>query len=114
MSALVWVKGSALPTLTVWWTNSFGTLYDLSAATSFTCKIGMPGSAPLLDKDTSITGAAGTGTGEDEADTPNVTITWATGDLNITPGTWVMELSCLDGGLPRKLTVPFVIQPTFS
>lgn len=114
MNDLVWVRGAELPVLAVWWTDDYGNLHDLSGATSFACKIGEIGQTPLLNKTTGITGAAGSGDGTNETDVPNVVVAWEAGDLDITPGVWQIELSCLDGGLTRKLTREFVIEPTFA
>ena len=95
---LLYKKTADRPAASGWIVDDDGTLIDLSSAT-FSLKIGLPGSAALLTKTTNIAGAAGSGTEPDG--TPNIVITWAAGDLNLTPGTYVWELTVTENSLDR-------------
>lgn len=80
------------PALELWWTNRAGALIDFSTGYTFTAKVAKKGATvAALTKSTGITGAAGSGT--PDAGDPNVTIEWAAGDLDLTPGTYELILT---------------------
>ena len=74
----------------------------MSTAT-FSVNIGRSGGVALVSKSTGITGAVGSGDGEDDADVPNVVVAWAPLELDILPGGWDLELWATVVGLPRVL-----------
>lgn len=77
-----------------------GSIVDLSSGYTFTVNINFP--TPLV-KSTGVAGAAGTGS------TPNLTITWAAGELNVTPGVYRVTVTATSGGLDYKWTLPIQI-----
>ncbi len=95
------------PALELWIQDDDGTLIDFSSGYTFTLKIGNTGDTALLTKSTSITGAAGSGT--EPTGTPNLTIAWAAGELDITPGTYTLQLTATTTGLDRVFTTPIRI-----
>lgn len=95
------------PALELWLVDDDGSLIDFSSGWTFVFKIGLPGNAALLTKSSSITGAAGAGSEPDG--TPNVTITWAAGELALTPGTYQGQLTATSSSLDRVFSFPFQI-----
>lgn len=95
------------PAAELWLFDDDGTLIDFSSGYTFSFKIGKPGSAALLTKTSSITGAAGAGTEPDG--TPNVTVTWSAGELALTPGSYVWQLTATNSSLDRVFSGPFVV-----
>lgn len=79
---LVYYRTAERPDIRLWLLDDDGDLVDLSGHT-FEFKLGDPGSAALFTKTTGITGAVGSGTEPDG--TPNVTITFAAGELDAVP-----------------------------
>lgn len=77
-----------------------GTPVDLSSGYTFNVTINF--ATPLV-KTTGITGSAGT------SNTPNLSITWAANDLNVTPGRYRMTVTATSGGLDYKWTLPIQI-----
>lgn len=90
------------PACELWWFDDDGTLINFASGYTFTLKIGTPGSAALLTKTTNITGAAGSGV--EPTGTPNVTITWTAGELNLTPGVYTFQLTATTSSLDRTCT----------
>lgn len=95
------------PALEMWIQDDDGTLIDFSSGYTFELKIGATGSAALLTKTTGITGAVGSGT--EPTGTPNVSVAWAAGELDITPGAYGLQLTATTGGLDRVFTTPIRI-----
>jgi len=88
---LGWSTNAEDPNLEIWWTDDAGDLIDFSSGYTWSLKIGPHGGAALITKTTGIVGAAGAGTAP--TGTPNVVVTWAAGELNITPGRYRLELT---------------------
>jgi hypothetical protein len=107
MTVVRFHKTADRPALKLWLQDDDGTLIDFSSGWTFSFKIGNPGSAALLTKTSSITGAAGAGT--EPTGTPNVTITWTAGELNLTPGDYSAELTATTSSLDRVFRFGFQI-----
>ena len=97
-SKFTYHRHSERPAAKMWLFDDDGTLIDMSGST-FRFRIGNPGSAALLSKTSNITGAAGSGI--EPTGTPNISITWAGGDLDIEPGVYSWQLTCSTSGLDR-------------
>lgn len=95
------------PSLELWIEDDDGTLIDFSAGYTFSLKIGTTGKTADLTKTAGITGAAGAGT--EPTGTPNITIAWASGELDITPGIYEWQLTATTGGNDRLFTGPFQV-----
>lgn len=95
------------PSLALWVLDRAGTLIDFSSGYTFSFKIGSRGAIGALTKTTGITGATGSGTAP--TGTPNVAIDWTAGDLDITPGTYLWQLTATNGGLDRVYEGTFVV-----
>jgi len=95
------------PSLALWLLDDDGSLIDFSAGYTFELKIGTVGNAALLTKSAGITGAVGAGT--EPTGTPNITITWGAGDLDITPGTYTWQLTTTTAATDRLFTGIFRI-----
>lgn len=96
---LRYYQGAERPALKLWLEDDDGTLIDFSTGHTFSFKVGNTGEPALLTKTTGIVGAAGVGA--EPTGTPNVTITWAAGELDITPGAYSWVLIATSGGLDR-------------
>ena len=95
------------PAVGVWWTDRTGTLIDYSSGYTFEAVV-TDGVTALLSKTSGITGAAGAGTAP--TGTPNIVITWGSGELNLTPGEYTLELTPTSDGRQRDpLRVPLRI-----
>jgi hypothetical protein len=105
-------RNAELPSLEIWWLDDDGVLVDMSAASAFELKIGNVGSAAVLTKTTGVTGAAGSGT--ETNGTPNVTVAWSAGELNLTPGPYTMQLSATFAQGQRVLDCSFVVEDTIT
>lgn len=66
------VLGSELPDDAFDWTDAQGGLINFSSGWTFSLEVGFPGQDAVLTKNSGITGAA---------TSPNVTISWAAGEL---------------------------------
>lgn len=105
-----WPRNAELPTLQIWWTDNDGTLVsDLTSAT-ITLKIGGLGATGTLAL-TKTTGlAAAVGAGTNPTGTPNLVVTWATGELDIAPDVYVCEIQArYTGSLDRIVQFPLRI-----
>lgn len=80
MSTVVYTAGAELPALALTWRDPDGDIIDLSTGWTFSLRID---TSPVTEKTSGITGA-------DTA--PNVTIAWAAGELDVTPGTYDCQL----------------------
>lgn len=91
----------------VFWLDQPGNLIDFSSGYTWSAKI-TDGVSTLLTKTAGIVGAAGSGT--NPTGTPNVTITWASGELAVTPGDYTLELTPTSASRQRdSLRVPIRI-----
>lgn len=96
------------PAAEMWLHDDDGNLIDFSSGSySYSFKIGLPGSAALLTKTTNIAGAVGAGV--EPTGTPNIVVTWAAGDLALTPGVYVWQLTATISGLDRVFSGMFTI-----
>lgn len=102
-------QGSDLPEYSAEWYDGNGDLIDFSTGYTFQAKIGNPGSAALITKTTSITGAA---------TAPNITVAWATtGELNtLDPGTYTLQIKATraSDSKDRFLTDDITILPAIT
>ncbi len=110
MSDLIYTRGAVLPACKLWVLDDDDTLIDLSTAT-FQTKIGNRGNAALKTKSSGISGAVGAGV--EPTGTPNCTITWVSGDLDVAPGNYDLEIKATIGASPRffhrRLTIENVM-----
>lgn len=95
------------PALELWLYDDDGSLIDFSSGYTFVLKVGLPGSAALLTKSSGITGAAGSG--EEPTGTPNVTVSWTAGELALTPGSYMGQLTATTSSLDRVFVFPIHI-----
>jgi hypothetical protein len=95
------------PSLGLWLIDDDGELIDFSSGYTFALKIGDRGSAALLAKTSGITGAAGSGV--EPTGTPNVSVEWTAGELDITPGVYTGQLTATVSGLDRVFEFRFEI-----
>lgn len=112
MSRLRWTSGAERPGLNLWWYDDSGALIDFSSGYTFTLKIGPRGSTALLEKTSNIVGAVGAGT--EPSGTPNVVVTWATGDLAIAAGVYCLELKATSSGADRYAETDIVISAALT
>jgi hypothetical protein len=107
MSRYVYATDQELPTFRAQWNASDGTGIDLSAAT-FTLKLVNSSGATALTKTSGITSTSG----------GLVTVTWATGELNIAVGSYLLWLYARTGTSDRVFspdnlpTIQIVTAPT--
>lgn len=87
------------PVLKLWLLDDDGTLVDFSSGYTFVAKIGVRGETALLTKSSGITGAAGAGA--EPTGTPNVTVTWSAGELNLAAGEYTFQLTATTSSLDR-------------
>lgn len=95
------------PSLQLWLLDDDGTLIDLSSGYTFELKVGVTGSAALLTKTSGITGAVGAGI--EPTGTPNATVAWSAGELDITPGTYDWQLTATTASADRVFTGLFQV-----
>lgn len=95
------------PSIPIRWAAGDGTAVDLSAAT-FTLRLVDPDGTLILTKTSGITGyATFQGTAPDDY---NARITWASGNLNQTPGTYLVELDAVVGGRHRPFPGEIILE----
>lgn len=78
-----WRANAERPVYAVDWRNSSDAIIDFSSGYTFTLKLVDSRGVAALTKTTNITGAS---------TSPNVVASWATGELNVTPGTYTISL----------------------
>ena len=105
-SRFTYHRNAERPAAKLWLFDDDGTLIDFSGYTHV-FRIGNPGSTALLSKSTNITGAAGSGT--EPSGTPNITITWTAGELDIAPGMYRWQLKSTSSSLDRVFEGAFHI-----
>lgn len=96
-TVLRYYRGAERPALQLWIQDDDGALVDFSSGYTFSFKIG--DTTALLTKTSGIVGAAGAGV--EPTGTPNITVSWSAGELDITPGAYAWELTATTGGLDR-------------
>lgn len=104
---LTYHRNAERPAAKMWLFDDDGTLIDMSGY-SFRFRVGNPGQTAALSKTSNITGGAGSGVEPDG--TPNVTITWTAGELDIAPGTYRWQLTASTSGLDRVFEGQFKIE----
>lgn len=98
---LTYYRTAERPAIKLWLLDDDDTLIDLSTA-SFVFKLGEAGEAAVFTKNTGIAGAAGSGTDIDMAGVPNVTISFAAGELDsVAAGTWRWQVRATSSSLDR-------------
>lgn len=97
-STFIYHRNAERPAAKAWLQDDDGSLIDFTGY-SFVFKIGNPGSTALLTKSSNISGT--TGSGVEPTGTPNITITWAAGELDITPGVYSWQLKATSSSLDR-------------
>lgn len=105
-----YAKGAERPGLELWIQDRSGTLIDFSSGYTFELTIGSPGDTPLLTKSSGISGA--TGSGVEPSGSPNVVVTWAADELDITPGIYGWWLTASTTSLDRIYAGKITITPT--
>ena len=92
MSATIRYRRTAeRPDFLIWWLDRNSSLIDFSSGYTFELKIGQIGGAAILTKTVGITGAAGSGV--EPTGTPNITVAWSAGELDLTPGYYDLVLT---------------------
>lgn len=111
-SRLQWHRNAELPQLRIWWEDDDGVLVDFTAGVaSWEVRIGDAGGYAKLVKTSGIIGSAGSGT--ESSGTPNVTIDWAPGELDIEPDVYTIQVTAqYVGSSDRVMTAPLRILPT--
>jgi hypothetical protein len=97
--------GSELPDDAFEWTDAQNSLINFSTGWTFQVVVGFPNQTAVLTKTTGITGAA---------TAPNVTISWADGELDdpLTAGTWPGWISATNtAGKNRKRSFLLKLNP---
>lgn len=110
MTPISYYKNAELPSMRVWWVDDDGSLVDLSTVLSWSLKIGQIGETALLTKTSGITGAAGAGNEPDG--TPNMVVAWASGELNLAAGAYVLQVTATMSTGDRVLSCPFRVMNT--
>lgn len=105
-------RTAELPSLEIWWLDDDGALVNMSTASGFSLKIGAIGAAALLTKTSGITGAAGAGV--EPTGTPNVTVAWSAGELDLEPGPYTLQLTATFTGGQRVLKCSFLVEDVVS
>jgi hypothetical protein len=100
-------RNAERPGAKMWLFDDDGSLIDLSSGYDFVFKIGNPGATALLTKNSNITGAVGSGV--EPTGTPNVFLSWSTGELDIEPGVYSWTLKATTSSLDRVFAGSFVI-----
>jgi hypothetical protein len=98
------------PSLEIWWYDRTGALIDFSSVYTFSLKLGNTGETALLTKTTNITGAAGSGSAP--SGDPNITVAWASGDLDLDAGVYACDLTATTSSLDRVMSFPIQITET--
>lgn len=107
---VTYVQGAERPGLALWIQDRAGSLIDFSTGYTFTITIGAPNDTPVLTKTSGINGAAGAGS--EPSGTPNVVVTWAADELDITPGIYGWWLTASTTSLDRIYAGKITITPT--
>ena len=98
MASVSYVKGAELPPLNVQLLNESNSVIDLTTASAITLRLGLDTTTTALTKTTGITGS-----------TSGATINWTSGELDLTPGNYIAELTATIGGLDYRRQFTLVI-----
>ena len=113
-TGITYYQSAERPALQLWLFDEDGALIDFSTGYSFTFKLGSPGAAAVLTKTSGITGAAGSGT-ERGGGTPNVTITFAAGELAaLTAKSYTGQVTATISGQDRVFQFGFRLAKVIS
>jgi hypothetical protein len=112
--ALTVFRTAERPELKFWLLDDAAALVDLSTGYTFTFKIGIPGQTAVFTKTTGLTGAAGSGT--EPTGTPNLTATFAAGDLDsLTKGLYRWQVAARTGAsLDRFWDGPITVRDVIA
>lgn len=100
-SSGVWYyQGAERPALRLWLQDDDGELIDFSSGWTFEFKIGRTGSTALLTKTAGVAGAVGSGS--QPLGTPNVVVTWVSGELDLPVGFYDWMFTATSAGLQRR------------
>lgn len=114
MNPTIYIEGSLLPDLHVWWIESDGeTLADLSGYT-FTAAVGEAGSGTPVAVASGFTAQAGSGDGHAVADIPNLVLSWPTSSIDtLSPGVYDVDIVAarISDDKVRKVRVRIEIIP---
>jgi hypothetical protein len=99
MMGTQYARGATRPELHLWLFDDYGQLIDMSSGYTFVSRIGDRGSPAAKEiPDDRHTGAAGSGNEEVPGSTPNLRIAWHSGDLDIAPGEFTLQIMADGGG----------------
>lgn len=101
-TAVNYVKGAELPPLTIQFLDDNNAVIDMSAAT-FSLKLGLDTSTTALTKTSGITGGSN-----------GASVAWSSGELDLTPGTYLGQLTATIGGLDYRRQFTLVIEPSLA
>lgn len=104
---LTYHRNAERPAAKMWLFDDDGSLIDFSGY-SFRFRIGTPGRTAVLSKTSNITGDVGAG--EEPDGTPNITVNWSAGELDIEPGTYRWQLTATTSSLDRVFEGVFKIE----
>lgn len=93
-------RNAERPATTLEIKDGTGDLIDFSTGYTFSFKIGEVSASALLIKTSGITGAA---------TSPNITIAWAAGELDLAPGTYLWQLTATTSSADRVYEGAFVV-----
>ena len=96
IKGLQYGRGATAPNLALWLFDDDGELIDLSTA-DLSLRIGDRGVAALKEKTSGLVGAAGTGNAETDGSIPNLFVVWASGDLDVPPGEYTLQITADSG-----------------
>lgn len=107
-----WNVDVELPSLHLWWRDELGDLIDMSTVTGWQLRVGLPDCEAVIEKTSGISGAVGSGVSP--TGVPNVVLTWATGELNVSPGLYLAQLKASWGTTDRMIEFNMRIEPAIS
>lgn len=97
-TSVSYVKGAELPPLQIQLLDENSAVIDLTAAT-FSLKLGLDTTTTALTKTSSISGSS-----------TGATVNWTSGELDLTPGNYMGELTATIGGLDYRRHFTLVIE----
>lgn len=99
-----YIAGSDLPSLDIDWQDADGNTIDFSSGFTFEVKVGKIGRTAAFTKTSGVTGAA---------TDPNISITWADGELDgLSKGTWTILVIATrtSDGLQRRMHATLTVE----
>lgn len=103
MATVSYVKGAELPPLKVQLLDETNSIVDLTTASQITLRLGLDTTTTALTKTTGITGS-----------TTGATVNWTAGELELTPGNYMAELTATISGLDYRRQFTLVIDPKLA